>query len=59
MDTTDDAISRIFKAYDIRGKVGSELTADVAGRIGQAFSAWLPPSDTKHVTTHCNDMLSV
>lgn len=32
----------IFKAYDIRGKVGDELNADVAGRIGRAFAAWLP-----------------
>jgi phosphomannomutase len=27
-----------FKAYDIRGKLGSELNVDVAYRIGRAFS---------------------
>jgi phosphomannomutase len=32
----------IFKAYDVRGKVGSELTPDVAKKIGQAFGHWLP-----------------
>jgi len=32
----------IFKAYDVRGKVGSELTVDVCQAIGQAFAAWLP-----------------
>lgn len=37
-----DALMNIFKAYDIRGKVGPELNADVAGRVGQAFAAWLP-----------------
>ncbi|MGH7195733.1 MAG: phosphomannomutase/phosphoglucomutase [Candidatus Saccharimonadales bacterium] len=35
-------ISSIFKAYDIRGKVGSELSAEVANRIGKAFADWLP-----------------
>lgn len=44
-----DPITNIFKAYDIRGKVGSELNADVCGRIGQAFASWLPAdnSDSK------------
>ncbi len=37
-----DAINNIFKAYDVRGKVGSELNADVANRIGKAFADWLP-----------------
>ncbi|HSW37846.1 MAG TPA: phosphomannomutase/phosphoglucomutase [Candidatus Saccharimonadales bacterium] len=32
----------IFKAYDVRGKVGTELTAEVAERIGRAFAQWLP-----------------
>src|ERR1700678_1786040 len=39
-------VSQIFKAYDIRGRVGSELTSEVAGRIGQAFASWLPTSGT-------------
>jgi phosphomannomutase len=33
--------SDIFKPYDIRGLVGSELNADVAKTIGRAFAAWL------------------
>lgn len=32
----------IFKAYDVRGKVGSELNPDVVTRIGKAFGQWLP-----------------
>ena len=32
----------IFKAYDVRGKVGSELTPDVSRKIGRAFGDWLP-----------------
>lgn len=32
----------IFKAYDVRGKVGSELTPEVTGKIGRAFGQWLP-----------------
>lgn len=35
-------ISNIFKAYDVRGKVGSELNPDVVSRIGKAFGQWLP-----------------
>lgn len=34
-------LANIFKAYDIRGKVGSELTEAVAERTGAAFSDWL------------------
>lgn len=37
-----DAINNIFKAYDVRGKVGTELTADVSNKIGKAFADWLP-----------------
>ena len=32
----------IFKAYDVRGKVGSELTPAVVEAIGTAFANWLP-----------------
>jgi phosphomannomutase len=32
----------IFKAYDVRGKVGTELTPEVCKKIGQAFADWLP-----------------
>lgn len=36
----------IFKAYDVRGKVGSELTPEVARKIGQAYASWLPNDGT-------------
>jgi phosphomannomutase len=39
-------ISHIFKAYDIRGKVGTELTEEVCCDIGQAFADWLPQKGT-------------
>jgi phosphomannomutase len=32
-----------FKAYDIRGKLGEELNADIAYRIGRAYAAYLKP----------------
>jgi phosphomannomutase len=35
-------IRAIFKAYDIRGKVGTELTSEVCENIGRAFADWLP-----------------
>lgn len=35
-------ISNIFKAYDVRGKVGTELTAHSVETIGYAFGKWLP-----------------
>lgn len=34
--------TQIFKAYDVRGKVGTELTPDIAERIGAALAVWLP-----------------
>ncbi len=34
--------TEIFKAYDVRGKVGSELNDETIKTIGQAFGAWLP-----------------
>ncbi len=39
------AASRLscFKAYDIRGKLGSELNEDIAQRIGRAFGEHLKP----------------
>jgi phosphomannomutase len=37
-----DVYDQIFKAYDIRGKVGTELNAEVAERVGRAFADWLP-----------------
>ena len=34
--------TEIFKAYDVRGKVGSELNDETVKTIGQAFGNWLP-----------------
>src|SRR5687768_1012691 len=34
----------IFKAYDIRGKVGPELNDEGVNRIARAFADWLPES---------------
>lgn len=39
MDKTLDAI---FKAYDIRGKVESELTPELIEKVGYSFGMWLP-----------------
>jgi len=36
-------ILNCFKAYDIRGKVGCELNADIAYRIGRAYAEFLKP----------------
>jgi phosphomannomutase len=33
-------LSRVFKAYDVRGVVPDELDADLVRRIGAAFAAW-------------------
>lgn len=35
-------LTSIFKAYDIRGRVGTELTPQVTEIIGKAFAEWLP-----------------
>jgi phosphomannomutase len=32
-----------FKAYDIRGKLGEELNADIVYRIGRAYAVYLKP----------------
>lgn len=37
-----DFPSQIFKAYDIRGKVNTELTTDLCERVGAATANWLP-----------------
>ncbi|WP_373820235.1 phosphomannomutase CpsG [Glaesserella sp.] len=34
-----------FKAYDIRGQLGTELNADIAYRIGRAFGQFLKPKN--------------
>ncbi|MEI6237217.1 MAG: phosphomannomutase/phosphoglucomutase [Candidatus Saccharibacteria bacterium] len=35
-------IKHIFKAYDVRGKVGDELNTNVVEAIGKAMADWLP-----------------
>ncbi|MGZ6004919.1 MAG: phosphomannomutase/phosphoglucomutase [Candidatus Saccharimonadales bacterium] len=35
-------LASIFKAYDIRGKVGSELNSEFVNKIGRGFADWLP-----------------
>lgn len=35
-------LTDIFKSYDIRGKVGSELTSESSKDIAKAFADWLP-----------------
>lgn len=37
-------MDNIFKAYDVRGKVGTELNKDSVERIGKAVATWLPTS---------------
>lgn len=39
-----------FKAYDIRGKLGSELNDDIAYRIGRAYGAFLTKDNIKDKT---------
>src|SRR5688572_26305671 len=46
-------LSHIFKAYDIRGKVGTELTPEICKNIGRAFADWLP---TKGIVAVGRDM---
>jgi phosphomannomutase len=36
-------VSRIFKAYDVRGIYPDELDEDAAYRIGRAFVSWASP----------------
>lgn len=38
----DPALKSIFKAYDIRGKVGDELNNTTVEHIGKALADWLP-----------------
>jgi len=42
----EDNFKAIFKAYDIRGRVGTELTAATSKSIGQALASWLPTEGT-------------
>ena len=36
-EVTMSSLLTCFKAYDIRGKLGSELNEDIAYRIGRAY----------------------
>ena len=38
-------LSRVFKAYDVRGVVPDELDPAVVRRIGAAFAAWSGASE--------------
>jgi phosphomannomutase len=38
-------LSRVFKAYDVRGVVPDELDADLVRRIGAAFATWSGASE--------------
>lgn len=38
-----------FKAYDIRGQLGTELNENIAYRIGRAYGEWLPEGKKKIV----------
>lgn len=40
----EDTIHEIFKAYDIRGRVDSQLSPEACELIGRAFADWLPAS---------------
>jgi phosphomannomutase/phosphoglucomutase len=48
----------IFRAYDIRGVVGSALTAGVAHRIGQAIGARMLESDLREIVVGRDGRLS-
>ncbi len=41
-----DAITNIFKAYDIRGEVGTQLNAQTVEQIARAYANWLPIKGT-------------
>lgn len=38
----NSSLAEIFKAYDVRGKVGSQLNEQTAGDIARVFADWLP-----------------
>ena len=37
-----ESLQNVFKSYDIRGKVGTELTPELVNTIGKVFADWLP-----------------
>ncbi len=42
----DASIAEIFKSYDIRGKVGTQLTTETVRDIARAYADWLPTEGT-------------
>lgn len=42
MSMSAKTLPNVFLAYDIRGKVGSELTVDLLEQLGRAFADFLP-----------------
>ena len=46
-------LGEIFKSYDIRGRVGEQLTRESVANIGRAFADWLP---TKGIVAVGHDM---
>lgn len=48
----------LFKKYDIRGRAGESLTADVARQIGQAFGTWLLRAGQSQVVVGHDNRLS-
>ncbi|MCE1685584.1 hypothetical protein LWT69_23575, partial [Enterobacter hormaechei] len=51
----DHLLNKCFKAYDIRGKVESELTDEVMYRIGYAFAHY---AKAKEIVIGCDVRLS-
>lgn len=47
-----------FKAYDVRGKLGSELTEEIAYRIGRSFGQFVYEDATTRVVVGCDPRLS-
>ena len=47
-----------FKTYDVRGKLGTELTEDVAYRIGRSFGQLVYKEDNAHVVVGCDSRMS-
>ncbi len=47
-----------FKAYDVRGKLGSELTEEIAYRIGCSFGHFVYEDEESRVVVGCDPRLS-
>ena len=47
-----------FKAYDVRGKLGSELTEEIAYRIGRSFGQFVYEDTKTRVVVGCDPRLS-